>query len=179
MPRPQNKKDLLIAANEQFAKLLEMIDNMTAEEQAAAFSFPVTEKDKEAHWLRDKNLRDVLVHLYEWHQLLLNWVQANYKGSCKVPFLPAPYNWKNYAEMNIGFWEKHQTTQLDDAKAMLLQSHKDVLAFIEQHTNEALFQKGFFSWCGTTSIGSYYVSATSSHYAWAIKKLKRQIKARR
>ena len=41
MPRPKTKDDLLIAAK------------------------------KEAHWSRDKNVRDVLIHLYEWHQLML------------------------------------------------------------------------------------------------------------
>ncbi|WP_394364849.1 ClbS/DfsB family four-helix bundle protein [Porphyromonas circumdentaria] len=28
-------------------------------------------------WSLDKKLRDVFVHLYEWHQLLLNWVKNN------------------------------------------------------------------------------------------------------
>jgi hypothetical protein len=46
---------------------------------------------KEAHWKRDKNLRDVLVHLYEWHQLLLNWFNSNQNGDTKT-FLPEPYN---------------------------------------------------------------------------------------
>ncbi|MVY67466.1 ClbS/DfsB family four-helix bundle protein, partial [Escherichia coli] len=27
-----------------------------------------------------------------------------------------------------------------------------------------------FGWTGTTSLGSYFVSATSSHYEWAAKK---------
>ena len=177
MPRPQTKNDLIIAANEQFDKLTVMINSMKPDEQNAAFCFLVTEKDKEAHWRRDKNLRDVLIHLYEWHQLLLNWVKANQNGGEVVPFLPAPYNWKNYGEMNVGFWEKHQSTGLGDAKAMLLQSHKDVMALIEGHTNDELFQKAHFSWSGTTNIGSYCVSATASHYDWAMKKLKRQIKA--
>lgn len=177
MPRAQTKADLLIAANEQYTKLWAMIDGMTADEQNAAFCFPVTEKDKEAHWRRDKNLRDVLVHLYEWHQLLLNWVSANQSGGEIVTFLPAPYNWKSYGQMNVGFWEKHQGTSLDDAKAMLRKSHADVLALIEGYTNDELFQKARFNWSGTTNIGSYCVSATASHYDWAMKKLKRQIKA--
>ncbi|MDR2649220.1 MAG: ClbS/DfsB family four-helix bundle protein [Clostridiales bacterium] len=36
-------------------------------------------------------MRDVFVHLYEWHQLLLNWVISSQSGNAK-PFLPAPYN---------------------------------------------------------------------------------------
>jgi hypothetical protein len=72
MPRPGNKPDLIKAANEQFEKMWTMIDSMTEEEQLAPFTFELTKSMKEAHWTRDKNLRDVLVHLYEWHQLLLN-----------------------------------------------------------------------------------------------------------
>jgi hypothetical protein len=31
------------------------------------------------------------------------------KGNHK-PFLPEPYDWKTYGDMNVKFWEKHQTT---------------------------------------------------------------------
>ena len=93
MPRPTTKKDLLAAATENFEKLNLLISNMTADELARPFDFSKDEKKKEAHWKRDRNLRDVLIHLYEWHQLLLNWVQANQRGEEKS-FLPAPYNWR-------------------------------------------------------------------------------------
>ena len=47
-----------------------------------------------------------------------------------------------------------------------------VVALIGKFTNEELFIKAYFPWTGTTSLGSYFVSATSSHYEWAIKKLR-------
>ena len=59
---------------------------------------------------------------------------------------------------------------------MLMQSHKEVVELIEGFSNEELFEKQHFKWSGTTNIGSYFVSATCSHYDWAIKKIKRQIK---
>jgi hypothetical protein len=31
------------------------------------------------------------------------------KGNHK-PFLPEHYDWKTYGDMNVKFWEKHQTT---------------------------------------------------------------------
>lgn len=43
---------------------------------------------------------------------------------------------------------------------------------IEEASNEELFQKDVFSWVGGSTIGSYYISVTSSHYDWAIKKIK-------
>lgn len=177
MARAASKSDLLTAASEQFSKLWALIGTMTEEEQGAAFNFGDDFVQKEAHWARDKNLRDVLVHLYEWHQLLLNWITANQKGEAK-PFLPKPYNWKSYSQMNVEFWKKHQKTSYGEAISLLKKSHADVIGLIEAFSDGELFAKKF-NWTGTSTLGSYCVSATSSHYDWAMKKIKRHIKSYR
>ncbi len=74
--------------------------------------------------------------------------------------------------MNVEFWKKHQQTDLDNAKQLFMKSHNDVLELVEQFTSEELFTKDSFDWVGGSTLGSYFVSATSSHYEWAIKKLK-------
>lgn len=165
MPRPTTKEQLLKAGEDNFNKLFALIDSMNREQQEQVFSF----ED------RDKNIRDVLIHLYEWHQLLLNWVRNNQAGN-KVNFLPDPYNWKNYPEMNIAFWKKHQDTPLDEARKLLLKSHADVTELIGTFSDEELFTKKHFPWTGTTSLGSYCVSSAPSHYDWAIKKIKQHQK---
>jgi len=171
MVRPQTKENLMIAAKENFEKLNILISKMSDKELTAPFDFSKDEKKKEAHWKRDKNLRDILIHLYEWHQLILNWVESNQKGEDK-PFLPEPYNWRTYGDMNVEFWKKHQNTSLEEATRALEKSHKDVLELAEKFTNEELFSRKVYKWVGGSTLGSYFVSATSSHYDWAIKKLK-------
>ncbi|MDR2833574.1 MAG: ClbS/DfsB family four-helix bundle protein [Streptococcaceae bacterium] len=153
----------------------QIIETMPVKTKEAPFHFDQKLLEKEAHWSRDKNIRDVLVHLYEWHQLLLLWVKENKDGK-EHPFLPAPYNWKTYGLMNIAFWQKHQDTSYETAVNLVQASHIDVMRMIDEHTDEELFTKKFFSWTGTTSLGSYCISATSAHYDWAIKKLKLHIK---
>jgi hypothetical protein len=76
--------------------------------------------------------------------------------------------------MNVELWKKYQAlgTSLDQARAMFEKSHADVIELIEGFTDEELFTKKHFPWTGTTSLGSYAVSATASHYDWAMKKLK-------
>ncbi|CAL7879181.1 ClbS/DfsB family four-helix bundle protein [Fusobacterium necrophorum subsp. funduliforme] len=74
--------------------------------------------------------------------------------------------------MNVAFWKKHQNTTLEEAKTMLQKSHEEVLNLAESFSNEELFSKGIFQCVGGSTLGSYFVSATSSHYDWAIKKLK-------
>lgn len=51
-------------------------------------------------------------------------------------------------------------------------SHKDILELAERFKNEELFSKDVYKWVGGSALGSYFVSTTSSHYDWAMKKLK-------
>jgi hypothetical protein len=172
MPRPTTKAELIVAATEQYGKLMSLI--------GGDFSFhpDIAAKGTEAHWRRDKTLRDVLVHLHEWHELFLNWAVPNSNGANK-PFLPEPYTWKTYGDMNMEFWEKHQNTPYEKSVEMLGASHKNVLSLIEIFSDEELFTKKYYPWTGTSSLGSYCVSVTSSHYEWAMKKIKHHIKMSR
>lgn len=180
MSRATTKPDLIEAANTQFDKLWQTIYSLTEEEQNAAFDFgeDFLQKQKQAHWRRDKNLRDVLIHLYEWHELLLNWVNNNRNGK-STPFLPEPYNWKTYRQMNVGFWEQHQSTSYAQSQTMLKESHAKVMAMIEAFTNDELFEEGGLPYLPGCILGGYCVSAAASHYDWAIKKIKRHIKFQR
>lgn len=177
MARPTTKSELVEAADAKFAELLALIESMTETEKNAEFNFSeeFLNKQKVTHWKRDKNLRDILIHLYEWHQLLLNWVNNNQNGESK-PFLPEPYNWRTYPKMNIEFWERHQTTPYIEAKELLEKSHLEVMTLIKSFSNEELFTKKYFSWTGTGSLGGNCISSTSSHYDWAIKKIKKHMK---
>lgn len=171
MSRAATKVDMMADAAGNYEKLCTMMEGMNEKELSAEFDFSADAKKKEAHWKRDKNLRDVLVHLYEWHRLLLTWVDANQRGENR-PFLPAPYSWKTYGDMNVAFWRKHQNTPLEDAKTMLAYSHAEVLALAEKFSDEELFSKGAYPWAGGSTLGSYFISTTASHYDWAMKKLK-------
>lgn len=170
MPRPRNKDDLIIAANSQYQKLTELISSLSDVELNTDFDFSNDPKKTERHWSRDKNLRDIYIHLYEWHQLLLNWIAANTSGEAK-PFIPEPYSWKTYGDMNVEFWQKHQKTSLAEAKRMFETSHQQVFKLLDNYTNDQLFGRGVYSWVNT-DLGSYFVSVMPSHYDWAIKKLK-------
>lgn len=163
MARATTKEELKLASETNFDKLFFLIESLTPDEQIREF------KNQD----RDRNIRDILIHLYEWHQLLLKWVKSNQAGNA-LSFLPAPYNWRNYPEMNVEFWKKHQITPYKESVKLLKDSHAEVMKLINSFLDEELFEKKHFSWTGTTSLGSYCVSSTSSHYDWAIKKIKKQ-----
>jgi len=178
MARATTKIELLISASEQWDKMWKLIESSPDEIRSAVFDFGNDPKLKEAHWQRDKNLRDVLIHLYEWQQLLLNWTEANLKGLSK-PFLPEPYSWKTYGDMNLEFCKKHMLTTYDEAISMLRESHAKVISLIESLNEEELFEKKHFTWTGTSNVGSYCISVTASHYDWAVKKIKQYLKTQK
>jgi len=56
---------------------------------------------------------------------------------------------------------------------LLKESHQNVMTLIETFSNDELFAKNALAWTGTSPLGAYCVSATASHYDWAMKKLKK------
>lgn len=85
MARATTKGDLITSANGQFDKMWKLIDSMSEERQKAAFADEMATAGKETHWSRDRNLSDVLVYLYEWHQLLLRWIKASLTAGTNRP----------------------------------------------------------------------------------------------
>ena len=175
MARPTTKQALIQVANENYQQLMTLLESMSQQQLERTFDFNIENK-KEAHWKRDKNTRDVLIHLVEWQHLLLNWVESNQKGISK-PFLEEGYNWRTYGAMNVKFWERHQTTPYTDSLQALKESHAQTMVLMETFSDEELFTKGIFEWVGGGTLGSYFVSNTPSHYTWAIKKLKQHQKS--
>lgn len=156
MPRPTTKADLLAAATHEFDRLWATVETVpTADrEQAGACE----------EW----SVKDVLAHLDAWHEMLLGWERAGAAG--EVPEIPGGgYTWADLPALNQAIFERTRGDSWDDVVDRLQRSHEAVLARIEPYDDEDLFTKKRYAWTRTTSVGSYFVSATSSHYAWASK----------
>ncbi len=90
------------------------------------------------------------------------------------PEMPAPgYTWKTTSELNHWILSQYKVTDLADSKQKFSDSHKEVSELINKHSNDELFEKKRYKWTGTTSLGTYLISAISSHYVWAYKLIKR------
>ena len=74
--------------------------------------------------------------------------------------------------MNIEFWETGQTISLKTAKKTFVKTHQNVMNLLDKFSDEELFTRGIFTWVGGSTLGSYFISVTASHYDWAVKKLK-------
>lgn len=64
-----------------------------------------------------------------------------------------------------------------NVKKLLDSSFIAIQNLIETHSDEELFEKKKYQWTGTTSLGAYLISATSSHYDWAYKLIRKAAKS--
>lgn len=165
MARPKNKKELEYLSQENYEKLLAFINSFSEKKQ----------NDEFVKGTMNRNIRDVLAHLHHWHLMMLGWYEIGMKG--QKPDMPAKgYTWKTTKELNLKIWEDYQKISLEEAKKRFRKSHNDVITIIKKHSNEELFTKKKYKWTGSTSLGAYLVSSTSSHYDWAYKLIKKQLK---
>lgn len=134
MPRPKTKTELLDAAEAQYAKLDSLIEGMSSDDQHTHFDPSITQIGKEAHWARDKNLRDVLVHLHEWQRMLLGFVDANRHDQPR----PFPHTWRTTPALNQEIWEHYQDVSLDEIQALLTASHTQTVELIESSSIDEL-----------------------------------------
>lgn len=165
MSRPKSKQELLDLSQANFSKLLNYIDSLRPD---------VAESEFPKGYLNRK-VEDVLAHLHEWHLMMLRWYEEGMAG--KNPKMPAPgYSWKDLPELNRQIWKKYHAFDLEEVRALVEKSFAMVYRIIESHSDEELFTKKKYHWTGSTSLGAYLISATSSHYDWALKLIKKCLK---
>lgn len=165
MPRPTNKKQLLQTSELNFKNLFNQIDSLDPERQESEFPAGTL----------NRNIRDVLAHLHHWHLMMLEWYAVGMSG--EKPIMPAPgFTWKTVPALNRNIQEQHRNSPLEEVRSKLEQSHQQIQNLIEKHTDTELFEKKYYPWTGSTSLGAYLISASSSHYDWALKLLKRVLK---
>ena len=160
MPRPQNRSQLLEQMRQNFAALWEQVDLVPAELRLIPGACEM--------W----SVKDILAHLDAWHDMFLLWEREGTAG--RKPDMPAPgFTWKDTPALNEAIWERIRHDGYDEVCDRLRSSYEEVRAAVERYDNEDLFAKRRYEWTGSTSVGSYAVSATSSHYDWARQLIRR------
>lgn len=165
MPRPKTKTELLSLSQKNYTKLMDHIDALP--ENKRQYEFP--------KGYLNRNIRDVVAHLHHWHLMLLEWYKIGMAGD--KPNMPAEgYTWKTLPDLNRKIQEKYATISLAQAIALLDSSYQTVQNHIKKHSDADLFEKKKYAWTGSTSLAAYLISATSSHYDWAYKLIKKCLK---
>lgn len=159
MSRPTTRDELLERIDTDYQAMWAVVDLLPidAREQPGACE----------QW----SVKDLLAHLDAWHELLLGWESDGRAGA--RPPMPAPgLTWKQTPELNEAIWQRTRADSWDDVVARLDASHRRVRDVVAAYSDDDLFAKKRFAWTGSTSVGSYAVSATTSHYDWVRKQLR-------
>ena len=120
-------------------------------------------------------VKDVLAHLIEWEQMVLSWHAAGLCG--EIPELPAPgFKWNQTPALNQQIYLKHKDRSLEEVLDQFQASYQEILGMIQSLSNEELFTASQFAWTKKNTLGTYFVSATSSHYLWARKEIRKGMK---
>ena len=162
MPKPKSKTELLEASQTNYQRLLTLISNYSTQELERTFPKGTL----------NRNIRDVIGHLHHWHLLMLGWYEVGMSG--EKPDMPAKgYTWKTMPALNKMIWEIYRDTELELVLKKLDDSYARIQKLIHQHSDEELFEKKKYPWTGSTSLGVYFISNTSSHYHWAYQLIKK------
>ncbi len=160
MSRPTTRDELLERLDSEFDRLMALVDSLEPDQRRMPGA------------CEDWSVTDLLAHLDAWHEMLLTWEREGAEGGS--PAMPAPgYTWAQLPALNQAIWERTHEDPTDEVVARLRDSHARIRAVIERYRDEDLFTKRRFAWTGTTSVGSYAVSATTSHYDWARGHIRR------
>jgi hypothetical protein len=160
MSRPADRSTLLARIDSDFQRLVD--------EAALVPAAARTEPGACDGW----SVKDILAHLDAWHELFLGWERVGRAGD--EPELPAPgYSWKQTPALNSAIWARTKDDAYVSIEGRLVASHEDVRTVVASYADEELFERARYGWTGTTSVGSYAVSATTSHYEWATKLIRR------
>lgn len=165
MPKPKSKKELLTVSQDNYDKLLSLVN---------AYSKEALKKEFPKGTL-NRNIKDVLAHLHHWHIMLLAWYKVGMKG--EKPDMPAKgYTWQTLPDLNKKIKQDYNDISLEEAKTLLGESYSAVQKIIKRHSEEELFEKKRYKWTGSTSLGAYLILNTVSHYSWAVKLIKKSMK---
>ena len=163
MARPQTKEDLLKAIDLEFGKLTALLDTLDENQF------------QQAGVCGEWSAKDILAHLHAWGQMVLKWYRTGVRGEpVKTP--AEDLKWSQLPILNQRIYEQYRAVPLDYIQSLFNATHKEMLATINAIPETDLVTPDAFSWTNETTLLSYFVSCTASHYHWATDKIRRWVK---
>lgn len=109
---------------------------------------------------RDSNLRDVLMHLVRWQELL----EARLRETGKS-LLPEGYTWDNFQELNQVFHDEGQDKSFEATLARFKSNHKNLVSLFENLEDTR-----------AAEVSEDFALITYKHYPWAVDMIDQSTK---
>ncbi len=163
MPAATTKADLIAVTEKEFAKLHELIANLS---------------DAQAMQKRDDDcsFKDIIAHRAHWIQLFFGWY-ADGKVGKEVHFPAAGYKWSDLKAYNADLRAQQNGLDWDHARHHLAASHQALLTFLQMHSDEALYSGPMKGANNYWTPGRWAEAAGPSHYRSAAKWIRACLRA--
>jgi hypothetical protein len=160
MSRKSKTKQELLESIQQSHQLLEKkFANLTPEQMIWPGS------------MNDWSVKDILAHLVDWEQRLIDWYHTGVRG--EIPETPAPgLTWRDLPKLNQTGYEKHKLDSLDTVLKRYRQSYQEIFDLVLAMTEQEIFETGYYQWTGNSPLLSWIAANTSSHYAWGRRNIR-------
>ena len=157
-----DKAALLAITEKEFAKLAAILAGVRSDQ---AFI-----KDGD-----DTSIKDVVGHRAHWIELFLGWYRDGQEG--KEVFFPAKgYKWNELKRYNADLRQRQTDLSWEAAVSMLKARQADLVRFIENHTDEALYAAPMTGAKNDWTPGRWAEAAGPSHFRSAAKYIRGRLK---
>ena len=155
----KDKADFLHTSDKEWKQFLSLLEGLDEKELL-----------ENGVWGENWNIKDMMAHIHEWHNMVLKWHGEGQKNAVEMP---APgYKWSETPRLNHDIYEAYRSISLADAEKKMKASHGKLRKLAESLSEEQLLKPSQFIWCGKNAITTYLAAAIISHYRWGQKKIK-------
>lgn len=158
MTKQKDKTALLHDIQSEHHRLDRVLDNLTPQDML------------QGGVIGDWSVKDILAHLTAWEQVFLHWYRCGLSGKSS-DIEPVGMGKKAIDALNQRFYDQYAGHNLEDVLANFLASYQEILAVVNETTEEELFSPGRYAWTGKYILVDYLMSNTGNHYRWARQKI--------
>jgi len=160
MPIAKTKQELLNAIEVEHRLLMKCVESLTAQEFVTAGV------------CHEWSAKDVIAHLVEWKKMFLGWYKLGLLG--ENPRTPAEdLKWTQTPALNDRIYRKWKDEEAEVVLAEFESTYRRMLELAYALPEELLFQKGLYPWLRVWPLSRWIAAQTSSHYRWALTRIRR------
>lgn len=162
MPAATGKAELRTVTIDEFVKLTKLLEAVSEVKSGVSHD--------------NATIKDVIGHRAHWTLLFLGWYSDGQAG--KPVYFPAEgYKWTDLKRYNADLRNTQADLSWDDVKAMLHDSHTQLVSFIDAHSNADLYGGPMKGANNAWTTGRWAEAAGASHYRSAAKYMRAAMRA--
>ncbi len=115
------------------------------------------------------SVKDVLAHLADWEEHMLEWVDAARRGE-RVRGPEPGLNWRQLKQFNARVYERHRGERLDEMVEYFRTAHARFMEMVAAMPEEEMLAPGRYPFTGKQAIFDWLLQY-AAHDAWGTRRI--------